>query len=170
MRTLIIAAAVALASVGLAVAAAPANAGAPAQFTFVADYAYEDDSCGFAINVEGEFTNHVIDTSYATGTGREELHQSNVSTATANGLTVREDTHYTILVDLVDGAYTTATHVGLLDNIVGPNGDHFFMRTGLAEYQVVFDPEIGFYVDGPLISRHGIRDNFDHDEFCAAFG
>jgi hypothetical protein len=170
MRTLIIAAAVALASIGLAVAAAPAHAGAPAGFTFVDDYAYEDDTCGFPIAVEGEFVNHVIDTSYATGTGREELHQSNVATATAKGVTLREEAHYTIFVDVVDGAYTTATHVGLLDEITGPNGEHLFFRTGLARYQVVFDPEIGFYVDGPLITRHGIRDNFDQAEFCAAFG
>jgi hypothetical protein len=170
MRTLIIAAAVALASIGLAVAAAPAHAGAPDRFLFVDDYTYEDNSCGFPIAVEGEFVNRVIDTSFATGTGRAELHQSNVATATAKGVTLREEAHYTILVDIVDGVPVTATHVGLLDELRGPNGEHLFFRTGLDRYRVVFDPDIGFYVDGPQITRHGIRDNFDQDEFCAAFG
>jgi hypothetical protein len=170
MRTTLIAAVAALAcSLGLAVAAAPAHAGAPDRELFVFPYAYEDTSCGFPVAVEGVFTNRIIDTSFATGTGRQELHQSNVATATANGVTLREESHYTILVDLVDGVYTTATHVGLLDSITGPNGEHLFFRTGLAEYQIVLDPDTGFYVDGPLISRHGIRDDFDAAEICAAF-
>ena len=36
-------------------------------------------------------------------------------------------------------------------------------------YQVVFDPVLGYYVDGPLVTRHGIRDDFDPTAFCAAF-
>ena len=53
--------------------------------------------------------------------------------------------------------------------ITAPNGDHLFFRTGEAVYQVVFDPELGYYVDGPLIARHGVRDNFDAAKICAAF-
>jgi hypothetical protein len=34
----------------------------------------------------------------------------------------------------------------------------------------VFDPILGFYVDGPLVARHGLRDDFDPVAFCAAFG
>ena len=35
---------------------------------------------------------------------------------------------------------------------------------------VVLDPDTGFYVDGPLVTRHGVRDDFDAAAFCAAFG
>src|SRR5262249_38830080 len=112
MRKLFIAAAVALASIAVAVTAAPARPGAPGGFVFETDYGYDDASCGFTIHVEGHFVNHVIDTSFATGTGREELHQSDVAAATAKGVTLREESHYTIFVDVVDGVYTTATHVG----------------------------------------------------------
>ena len=63
----------------------------------------------------------------------------------------------------------SAKHVGVLDNISGPNGEHLFFRTGQAVYEVVFDPVLGYYVDGPLVTRHGIRDDFDATEFCAAF-
>jgi hypothetical protein len=59
--------------------------------------------------------------------------------------------------------------VGNLDEIIGPNGP-LFHRTGLDEYAVVYDPSIGFYVDGPRILRHGLRDDFDAAEICAAFG
>jgi hypothetical protein len=169
-RTLIAAAAALIAGLGLAVAASPARAGAPERALYQFPYSFVDtDTCDFPIAGQGVFTNRIINTAYATGTGVEELHQSNAGTLTANGVTLRVDDHYTILVDVVDGAYTTSMHVGVLDNIVAPNGDHLFFRTGQAVYQVVFDPEIGFYVDGPLLTRHGIRDNFDAAEFCAAF-
>jgi hypothetical protein len=36
--------------------------------------------------------------------------------------------------------------------------------------QVVFDPDLGYYVDGPLITRHGVRNNFDAAKICAALG
>ena len=133
-------------------------------------YSYVDTSeCGFSIAVEGVFTNMIIDSSLATGTGTLELHQSDVATLTANGVTLRVDDHYTIFVRILNGVPESAKHVGVLDNIIGPNGDHIFFRTGQAVYQVVFDPDIGYYVDGPLVTRHGLRDNFDPTEFCAAF-
>lgn len=41
-------------------------------------------------------------------------------------------------------------------------------RTGQAAFEVVFDPDRGFYPDGPLIARHGLRADFDPIAFCAA--
>jgi hypothetical protein len=150
--------------------AATATASAPDHELFKFPYSYVATDCGFPVTVEGVFTNMIIDTSVATGTGTVELHQSDVATVSAKGTTLRVDDHYTIFVTIVDGVPVGAKHVGVLDNITGPNGEHIFFRTGQAVYQVVFDPEIGFYVDGPLITRHGLRDDFDLTEFCAAFG
>jgi hypothetical protein len=147
-----------------------ALATAPDREVFKFPYSYVDtDTCGFAIAVEGVFTNMIIDTSLATGTGTLELHQSDVATLTANGVTLSVDDHYTIFVTWVDGIATSAKHVGVLDNIIGPNGDHIFFRTGQAVYEVVRDPDTGFFVDGPLVTRHGLRDNFDAARFCGAF-
>jgi hypothetical protein len=154
----------ALALVGAALASPPDHE------LFKFPYSNVDtETCGFRIAVHGEFTNRIIDTSLATGTGTLELHQSDVGTMTANGVTLRVNDHYTIFVEIENGVPVSAKHVGVLDNIIGPNGEHIFFRTGQAVYQVVFDPEIGFYVDGPLVTRHGLRDDFDASEFCAAF-
>jgi len=151
--------------------AAGATAAAPEKDTFVSPYAYVDaDTCGFAITVEGVFTNTIIDSSAATGTGTLELHQSNVAKLTAGGTTLRVEDHYTILVTWVDGVAVSAKHVGVLDDVRGPNGERVFFRTGQAVYQVVLDPVTGFYVDGPLVTRHGVRADFDASAFCAAFG
>ena len=98
-----------------------------------------------------------------------ELHQSNVGTLTAKGVTLRETDHYTVFVTFANGVPVTAKHVGDLDEIIGPGGP-LFHRTGLDVYAVVFDPGSGLYVDGPRIVREGLRDNFDVAEFCAAFG
>jgi hypothetical protein len=103
-----------------------------------------------------------------TGTGTLQLHQSNVGTLTANGTTLRQDDHYTIFVDIVDGVPVTAKHVGVLEKIFGPDGPVHF-RTGQAVFEVVFDPVLGFYVDGPLVTRHGLRHDFDPVAFCAVF-
>ena len=162
--------ALAVALVSMLALSSAAVAAAPDHETIQFPYSYVDtDTCGFPIAVDGEFTNMIIDGAVATGTGTLELHQSNVGTMTANGVTLRVDDHYTIFVTWVDGVAVSSKHVGVLDNITGPNGEHLFFRTGQAVNQVVFDPAIGFYVDGPLITRHGIRDNFDASEFCAAF-
>ena len=156
--------------VATATLASTARATAPDHELFKFPYSYVDSSeCGFRIVVEGEFTNMIIDTSLATETGTTELHQSDVATLTANGVTLRVDDHYTILVTVVDGVPVSAKHVGVLDNIIGPNGEHVFFRTGQAVYDVVFDPDLGYYVDGQLVTRHGLRDNFDTAEFCGAF-
>ena len=150
--------------------AARARAAQPDHELFKFPYSYVDTTeCGFPIAVEGVFTNRIIDTSLATGTGTTELHQSDVATLTANNVTLRVDDHYTIFVTWIYGVATSAKHVGVLDNIIGPNGEHIFFRTGQAVYQVVLDPDTGFFVDGPLVTRHGLRDNFDATKFCAAF-
>jgi hypothetical protein len=147
-----------------------AGASPPLRELFVFEYSFvDDDTCAFPIAVEGVFENAIIDSTIATGTGRLQLHQSDVATLTANDVTLHVNSHYTIMVEFVDGVPLTAKHVGVLDDIRGPGG-HVFQRTGQAVYQVVFDPVSGFYVDGPLVTRHGIRADFDAAAFCAAFG
>ena len=170
MRLAITLAAALAATLTLAVTAPGAGAAAPDHQTFSFSSDSIDTSCGFPVAVHAEFTNMIIDSSLLTGTGTLQLHQSDVETWTANGITLRVNDHYTIFVTTVDGIPQTATHVGVLDDIVGPNGDHLFFRTGQAVYQVVFDPDLGFYVDGALLTRHGVRDNFDGAKICAAFG
>lgn len=150
--------------------AAAASAAQPDHetFNFSSDYT-DTDLCGFPIAVHSEFTNMIIDSSLATGTGTLQLHQRDAETWTANGVTLRVSGDYTIFVTVVNGVPQMAKHVGLLDDVTAPNGEHLFFRTGEAVYQVVFDVELGYYVDGPLIARHGVRDNFDAAEICAAF-
>ena len=168
MRTLF--AVVATLSLSLALSAATARAAAPDHQTFKYPYQFVDtDTCGFPIAGDYVFTNDIIDSASATGTGVLELHQSNVGTLTAKGVTLRETDHYTVFVTFANGVPVTAKHVGDLDEIIGPGGP-LFHRTGLDVYAVVFDPGSGLYVDGPRIVREGLRDNFDVAEFCAAFG
>jgi hypothetical protein len=143
---------------------------APDHDLFVNTYAYVDtDTCSFPIAIEGAFRNAIFDSSLATGTGTAQLHQSDVASMTANGVTMSWNSHYTIFVTIVEGVPVSAKHVGALEDIHGPGGQ-VFHRSGQAVYDVVFDPDRGFYVDGPLVTRHGLRDNFDVAEFCAAFG
>jgi len=165
LATITAALAVALAAATPAVATAPAHE----MFEFSFDY-IDTDMCGFPVAVHGDFTNMIIDSSFASGTGTLQLHQRDVETWTANGVTLRANGEYTIFVTIVDGVPQTAKHVGLLDDVTAPNGEHLFFRTGQAVYQVVYDPVSGFYVDGPLITRHGVRSNFDAPKICAAFG
>jgi len=147
-----------------------AQAAAPERETITIPYAYADTGCGFPISVEGVFTNRIIDLiDPSTATGALQLHQSKVAKLTANGVTLRVNERFTIFVTIENGVPLTSKHVGVLDSITGPNGEHLFFRTGEAVYEVVFDPVLGFYVDGPLITRHGIRDDFDAAAFCAAF-
>lgn len=143
---------------------------APVQETFVQPYEFVATDCGFPVTVSGVFTNRISDSRSADGTGTLQLHQSDVATATANGATIRVNSRFTIFVSFVDGVAVEAKHVGVLNSMIGPQGEHIFFRTGQAVYQPVFDPVLGVYVDGPLISRHGIRDDFDLAEFCAVFG
>jgi hypothetical protein len=170
-RGMLAVAAVLIAAFALSVSSAPAEAAAPDHETFNFSFDYTDtDTCGFPVAVHGEFTNMIIDSSLATGTGTLQLHQRDVETWTANGVTLHVNGAYTIFVRIIDGVPQIAKHVGVLDFIMGPNGDHLFFRTGEAVYQVVYDPVLGFYVDGPLITRHGVRDNFDAAKICGAFG
>jgi hypothetical protein len=171
MGTLVTIAAGLAAAVSLAFGAAPALAAAPDHETFQFSSDYVDrDLCAFPIAVHSDFTNMIIDSSLATGTGTLQLHQRDVETWTANGVTLRVNGEYTIFVKIVNGVPQTAKHVGVLDFILGPSGNHLFFRTGEAVFQVVFDPDSGTYRDGPLITRHGVRDNFDAAKICAAFG
>jgi hypothetical protein len=148
---------------------AAVSAAAPDHETFAFPISFVDTAtCGFPIVGEYEFRNMIIDGAVATGTGTLQLHQSNVGTLTAKGVTLRQSDHYTISVDFVDGVPRTATWTGNLEYIRGPN-DYVFHRTGQAVFEVVFDPVLGFYVDGPLVTRHGLRANFDAAPFCAAF-
>lgn len=152
-------------------AVAAATAAAPDRETFQFSFDYTDtDTCSFPISVHGDFTNMIIDSSLATGTGTLQLHQRDVETWTANGVTLHANGEYTIFVTIVNGIPQTTKHVGVLDFLLGSNGDHLFFRTGEAVYQVVYDPDAGHYVDGSLIVRHGVRDNFDAAKICAAFG
>jgi hypothetical protein len=136
----------------------------------IADHFVDTATCGFEIVGDFVFTNDITELVDPQGvTTQLQLHQSDVGTYTAKGVTLRENDRYTIVVDFVDGIPVTAKHVGGLDEIVGPGGP-IFHRTGLDEYAVVFDPVSGGYRDGPRIFRQGLRDNFDVAEFCAAFG
>ena len=149
--------------------AGAATAAAPDRVTLPFAYAYVDtETCAFPIAVEGVFQNAIIDFTAATGTGTLQLHQSNVATMTANGVTLHVHARYTIFVTFVDGVPVSAKHVGLLDDIRGADG-HMFQRTGQAVYEVVFDPVSGFYLDGPLVTRHGVRADFDAAAICAEF-
>jgi hypothetical protein len=126
--------------------------------------------CGFPIVGDLVFTNDITEFRDGEGTNSKlQLHQSTVGTFTANGVTLRINSRETIMVDFVDGVPVTAKHVGQLDHIRGPNGP-IFHRTGQDVFQVVFDPQTGFYVDGPRIARHGLRDDFDLAVFCGEFG
>lgn len=162
--------AITCALLGALTSATLAAAAPPFRETFTQPYAYVASDCGFPVTVAGVFTNKVTDSAGIDGNGTLRLQQSDVATATAKGVTLRVNRHYTISVTIVDGVPIEAKHTGVLDSIFGPNGEHIFFRTGQAVYEVVFDPELGFYVDGPVISRHGIRDDFVLAEFCAAFG
>ena len=157
--------------IGICVFVVPAALAAPPDhgtFSFTDDYT-DTSECGFPIAVHADFTNMIIDSSFLTGTGTLQLHQSDVETWTANGVTVQVDRHYTIFVTYENGVPLRSKHVGVLDNVLGPNGEHLFFRTGEAVYEVVFDPALGYYVDGALLARHGVRDSFDAAKVCGAF-
>jgi len=121
-------------------------------------------TCSFPVVREWDFTTH--DTAFFDADGTIEklqLHQSNVGTLTGNGVTLRLNIREATMVDFVDGVPVTAKHVGQLDYIGGSHGQPVFHRTGQAVFEVVGG------LDGPLIARHGLRDDFDPVAFCAAF-
>jgi hypothetical protein len=167
MRTLLVLCCAAVASLALA-ASAGATAPIHDSFTFH-DRFVDDDTCSFPIAGDVVFTNDITEFSDASGSPTMlQLHQSSAGTLIANGITLRLNIRETIVVEFLDGIPMRAKHVGLLNSIVGPGGP-VFLRTGQALFEVVLDPASGFYVDGIMIARHGLRDVFDPVSFCAAF-
>lgn len=128
----------------------------------------DDETCAFRVTVDLVFTNAIGEFVEADGVMRTlHLNQSTVGTMSANGRTLTVNIRETIIVEFDDGIPVRARHVGVLDAIRGPGGP-LFLRTGQALFEVVFDPVSGFFVDGPLLARHGLRATFDADRFCAA--
>jgi hypothetical protein len=146
-------------------AVAAAGAGPPIHDTFTEHVVDVDtETCSFPVARDVVFTNNIA--SFFNGQGnitKLHLHQSTVGTLTANGTTLRVNIRETIFVEFAGGVPVTAKHVGQLDYIGGSGGQPVFHRTGQAVFQVVGG------VDGPLIARHGLRDDFDPVAFCAAF-
>jgi len=147
----------------------PAGAAAPVHDRFsVPIIEIDSETCSFPVARDLVFTNDITEFSDSAGIPTKlQLHQSTVGTLTANGKTLRMNIRETIMVEFDNGIPVTAKHVGQLD-FIGGAGKAVFHRTGQALFQVVFDPNLGFYVDGPLIARHGLRDDFDPVAFCAA--
>jgi hypothetical protein len=138
-------------------------------FTFVNSFT-DTDTCAFPVAVNTVFTNDITEFRDADGVPVAlQLHQSEVGTWSAGGVTLKVNTRETILVTFENGIPVVAKHVGLLNSIIGPNGP-LFLRTGQRAFEVVFDPDSGFYVDGPVIASHGVRADFDAAAVCAAFG
>jgi hypothetical protein len=124
----------------------------------------DTQTCSFPVVRDWVFTQH--DSAYFDSDGtitKLLVHQSNVGTLTGNGVTLRMNIRENTMVDFVGGIAVTAKHVGQLDYIGGSQGQPVFHRTGLELRQVVNG------LDGPLIARHGLRDDLDPAEFCAAF-
>jgi hypothetical protein len=151
-------------------AAAPTSASAVPPFheTFT-DHVVDVDAstCSFPVIREFDFTNRINDQVDQAGMPKQLLlHQSTVGTISANGNTLRFSIRETIMVDFENGLPVSAKHVGNLDSIGA--GNTLFHRSGQATFAVVFDPNLGFFVDGPLTARHGLRDDFDPAAFCEA--
>lgn len=124
----------------------------------------DTQTCSFPVVRDWEFTNDITEFLDADGNlTKVQLHQSSVGTLTANGVSLRLNIRETIMVEFAAGIPVTAKHVGQLDYIGGSRGQPVFHRTGQAVFEVV-----GVF-DGPLIARHGLRDDFDPVEFCASF-
>ena len=154
------------ASVSLAtVVASPAGATPPFHDTFSVHLTDVDtQTCSFPVVRDWVFTNTETDFVDAQGSvTKVQLHQSSVGTLTGNGVTLRLNIRETIMLEFAGAVPVTAKHVGQLDYIGGSGGQPVFHRTGQAIFEVVG----GF--DGPLIARHGLRDDFDPVAFCAAF-
>lgn len=149
---------------------APAGAEPPAHDRFAVQVVDVDtETCAFPVERDFVFTNDITEFRDAEGTTTKLfLQQTTMGTLTANGTTLRLHIRESIMVDFEGGIPVSAKHVGLLDYI-GGRGGPVFHRSGQAAFAVVFDPDSGFFVDGPLIARHGLRDDFDAAAFCASF-
>jgi hypothetical protein len=124
----------------------------------------DTQTCSFPVVRDWVFTTR--DTAFFDGEGtitKLLLHQSSVGTLTGNGVTLRLNIRETTMVEFAEGIPVTAKHVGQLDYIGGSQGQPVFHRTGQEVREVVGG------LDGPLIARHGLRDDLDPVEFCAAF-
>jgi hypothetical protein len=145
--------------------AATAGAAVPRHLTFTSrDQFVDTQTCGFPIAGDFVFTNDVIEFDNADGTPAAlQLHQSNVGTLTANGVTLKENEHVQTFVTFVGGSPTQAVHAGVLLHLVGPGGTSF-----LVAGQEVWEVENGF--DHTLLSFHGIDFGGSDATFCAAFG
>jgi hypothetical protein len=129
----------------------------------------DTETCAFPVERDFVFTNDTTEFRDGDGAVRKLLlQQTTMGTLTANGTTLRLHIREAIMVEFEDGIPVSAKHVGLLDYI-GGRGGAVFHRSGQAAFAVVFDPDLGFFVDGPLTARHGLRDDFDATAFCAAF-
>jgi hypothetical protein len=145
--------------------AGPAGAVPPIHDRFSVEIRDVDtQTCSFPVVRDWVFTNDIAEFPDADGNlGRLQLHQSSVGTLTGNGVTLRLNIRETIMVEFAAGIPVTAKHVGQLDYIGGSQGQPVFHRAGQAVFQVVNG------LDGPLIARHGLRDDLDPVAFCAAF-
>jgi len=159
LLALAIAAAALLALTGTATAEPPIHDSFSIHLTDV-----DTQTCSFPVVRDWDFSTH--DTAFFDADGvieKLQLHQSSVGTLTGNGVTLRMNIRETTMVDFVDGVAATAKHVGQLDYIGGSQGQPVLHRTGQELREVVGG------LDGPLIARHGLRDDLDRVEFCAAF-
>jgi hypothetical protein len=139
----------------LGVASSPAAAAPPLHDSFGGPITF-NNPCGFPVVSDLFFTNDV--TTFLDDQGNVtalQLHQTVTGTVTANGKTLRFNTHEQVFVDFSAG---TVKEVGVLDSIFGPNGPIFF-RTGFA---------LSDLATGATLARHGVLDVFDPAEFCAA--
>jgi hypothetical protein len=158
-----------LAALVAAIAPSSASAVAPFHDSFSVHVVDVDTTtCDFPVTREFDFTNRINDQVSQDGMPKQLLlHQSTVGTISANANTLRFSIRETIMVDFENGIPVSAKHVGNLD-FIGGAGKPLFHRSGQATFQVVFDPISGFFVDGPLTARHGLRDDFDPVAFCEA--
>jgi hypothetical protein len=150
--------------------AAPAGAVPPLHDRFGVHIVDVDtETCALPVERDFVFTNDTTEFRDGAGAVRKLLlQQTTMGTLTANGTTLRLHIREAIMVEFEDGIPVSAKHVGLLD-FIGGRGGPVFHRSGQAAFAVVFDPDLGFFVDGPLTARHGLRDDFDASAFCAAF-
>jgi hypothetical protein len=162
MAKLVIAAIGAIAALALV---APVGATPPIQDRFSVHLNDIDtQTCNFPVVRDWVFTNNATAFFDDEGTiTAVQLHQSSVGTLTAQGVSLRLNIRETIMLEFAAGVPVTAKHVGQLDYIGGSDGQPVFHRTGQAVFEVVGG------LDGPLIARHGLRDDFDPVAFCAAF-
>jgi hypothetical protein len=159
------AALVAAITVAGVLAASSADAAAPIHDQFSIPLTDTDtQTCSFPVVRDWVFSSNAL--AFFDGDGNIAaltLHQASVGTLRANGVTLRLNIRETIFVEFAGGVPATAKHVGQLDYIGGADGQPVFHRTGQAVFEVVG----GF--DGPLIARHGLRDDLDPIAFCASF-